>query len=112
MYCGEAASSRDHFVPRAFKAKIQDLGWAKKGDIVVPACRECNSTANDKVFGTLREKRAYVHDRYRKKYAKVLAMPRWSDEELAELGPTLRTAVVAGIRAQESLKARLRWPAR
>src|SRR5215469_6393639 len=44
-YCGEIADTKDHFIPRAFKKRIEDLGRAVDENILVPACKECNSTA-------------------------------------------------------------------
>lgn len=110
VYCGEVANSRDHFIPRAFQQRIEQLGWAKKGRLIVPACIECNSTAGSKVFRTITEKRAYIHGQYRRKYRKLLEAPVWTNEEIAELGPVLRSHVVAATQAVEIVKARLRWP--
>ncbi len=111
VYCGLPADTRDHFVPKAFREKIQDLGWVRNR-LIVPACNECNRTAGDKVFRTMKQKRGYIHERYRIKYRRILEMPSWSDEDLEELGYGLRTTVVAGLNARLTLRERLRWPAR
>ncbi len=110
FYCGEPAQGRDHFVPRSFQQRIEDFGWAKKGNVLVPACTECNSTANDKVFKTLTAKRAFIHSRYRVRYAKLLDAPHWTQEEIDELGKSLRSHVERSQYARDLLRQRLRWP--
>lgn len=109
VYCGEPANGRDHVIPRAFQQRIEDFGWAKRRKLIVPACGECNSTAGSKVFLTLREKRRYIHDRYRERYRKLLEAPNWTQEEIDELGPTLRTTVVRSQHAKDLIRARLAW---
>lgn len=110
VYCGNIADTRDHFIPRAFLKRIEDLGWANKDNIIVPACRECNSTAGAKVFNTLNQKRNYIHERYKVKYKKVLEMPKWEEHELEEFGHSLRVRIKQSMLAKEEIKARLRWP--
>ncbi len=111
VYCGEPANSRDHFIPRAFKKRIEDLGWAKKGNVIVPACIECNSTAGANVFRTLTEKRRFIHDQYRTKYRKLLEAPWWTVDEISELGTSLRSHVQRSQYAKDLMRDRLRWPA-
>lgn len=108
IYCGEAANSRDHFIPTSFVKTMEDIGFTRT--VIVPACVECNSTAGSQVFRTMREKRQYVHECYRAKYAKLLEAPDWSDDELNELGDTLRGHVLSGLYGKWKLKRRLRWP--
>ena len=82
----------------------------KKASVIVPACTECNSTAGAKVFSTISDKRKYIHSAYQKKYAKILLSPDWSESELEELGPTMRTHVVTAQNGKKLLKQRLAWP--
>lgn len=111
IYCGLPAEGRDHFIPTSFVTTMLSAGIVpKRTKVIVPACRECNSTAGSKVFGTIREKRAYIHDRYRQKYAKLLEAPAWSEEELEELGTFLRGYVRGSGEGRRLLLARLRWP--
>lgn len=110
IYCGDIANSRDHFIPRAFVKRIEDLGWADKDNIIVPACTECNSTAGSKVFATISEKRKYIHEQYKKKYKKLLEMPSWTEDELEEYGHSLRTHIKHSLTAKDEIRARLRWP--
>ncbi len=75
----------------------------------MPCCGECNSIASDHVFKTLRAKRSYIQDRLRKKYAKLINGPRWSDEEIAELGSTLRSHILRCRQVQELTIARIHY---
>lgn len=108
-YCGEPAHGKDHFIPQAFVKKISDLGWVV-GQLIVPACTECNSTAGDRVFRTLSEKRYYIHKRYKEKYAKLLNSPLWTKKEIDQLGPSLRDHILHSFYARQVIEARLRWP--
>jgi len=87
---------------------MEDIGFTRT--VIVPACGECNSVVESQVFRTLGEKRKYIHDFYRKRYAKMLAAPDWNDDELNELGNTLRGHVLSGLHGKRKLKRRLRWP--
>lgn len=89
---------------------MEDLGWVKKRNVIVPCCSECNSTAGAKVFRTLTEKRKYIHDQYKIKYAKLIDSPYWTKEEVDELGTSLQSHVRRAYYAQELIRARLRWP--
>jgi len=106
FYCGAPADTRDHFIPKAFYYTIQNLKWDQK-QILVPCCKECNSTAGDRVFKSFREKRLYIKERYLKKYAKYLDTPNWSQKELEELGSGLKSYIIAGQRIKFELRKRI-----
>ncbi len=113
FYCGMPAEGRDHFVPRVFVEVMRSAGIvARRSNVIVPACQECNSTAGSEVFATVGAKRSYIRAAYRKKYARLISAPHHSEEELAELGHGLRSRVRAGQEAQRLMLARLRWPNR
>jgi hypothetical protein len=109
MYCGVPADSRDHFVPRSYTNKMRAMGSSVHVSETVPCCRECNSTAGATIFSNVREKRFYIQDKYRNKYAKILNTPDWTQKELDELGPTLKSHVINGLRAKEITKQRIAW---
>jgi hypothetical protein len=104
-----AADSVDHFIPQSFASMIQDIGNIKNKK-KVPCCRECNSTAGSKVFLTVKEKRDYIHNRYRTRYKKLLEAPDWSDKEIESLGFTIQSHVKRSIEGKKIMKERLRWP--
>ena len=103
-YCGVPATSIDHVIPQTLRGRIPD--WE---DITVPACHECNSRLGDRVFNTLPARKRYIKERLGTKHAKLLRMPDWTEEELAEIGPTLQRHIRAGIAAKFLILARLAW---
>lgn len=111
VYCGEIATSIDHFIPKAFRLAIEDLGLVNNR-LLVPACRECNSTAGSQIFHSLKEKREYIHFCYRRKYRSLLESEDWTEGELNELGHTLRSSVKASQQAKMIIRRRLKWPKR
>lgn len=113
VYCGMPADTRDHFIPQAFVYKIADFG-VPINDLIVPACRECNSTAGDRIFKSLKEKRIYIKRRYLKKYRHILDAPGWTKAEINELGPGL--LLQSYVKRSQELKKltwqRLNWRGR
>lgn len=106
VYCGEIATTVDHLLP---------IGWSgdalRKRVPVVPACVECNSTLGDRHIPTVWERRAWLHARYRTKYRKRLRTVLLGADDLEELGPALRGAVIRQMDEHLRLMARLSWPA-
>jgi hypothetical protein len=56
-YCGYEATTVDHIVPYTY-------GGSDDEDNLVACCSICNSIANNRVFDTISEKRAFVRERY------------------------------------------------
>ncbi len=109
IYCGVPATTIDHFAPLSVVSAGSGILDTVKGRFLVPACGECNSIANSAVFPTIGAKRRYIQQRLRKKYATFLNMPYWSEDEIAELGHTLRTNVRNGLATKEWIIQRLAW---
>lgn len=110
VYCGAPATTEDHFVPLSVAAAMVEVGQFPNGALViVPACMECNSLAGAKVFRSIGSKRRYIHERIEVKHWEALAMPEWNEQELAEIGATMREYVLAGLREKEYTLRRLSW---
>ena len=109
-YCGDRATSKDHVLPVVYSNAHPDMPTERRDLLfTVPACRQCNSIASGRVFDSLGEKRAYIHDELRRRNRKLLESQSWSDEDLKELGPSLRRRLLAQRRRRERLVARLAW---
>src|SRR5207248_1833856 len=84
--CGERREVIDHVIP-----------WCtlRRGstEYLVPACRSCNAFLNDLPLSELGERRGVIRDRLAKKYAKLLATPDWTKDELASIEGWLRVVV-------------------
>ena len=117
-YCGAFATSVDHVVPQHLlkRAASAELNLARVMRInlwEVPSCRECNSLIGGAVFRDLPARVKYLKGRLRKRYAKILRMPRWTEEELRELGPELQRYVRMCTLARQAIQERVSWrPAR
>lgn len=106
------AAGRDHVIARAMRDAVQ-LRWphlAHRFDETVAACTECNSLAGAKLFITVGAKRRWLKKRLRVRYAKLLASPTWTEEEIEALGYELRTHVQRAQEARRLTMQRLRWP--
>ena len=109
IYCGMRATTKDHFVPLSVVAMLSTCGDMVTGKFLVPSCGECNAIASDRPFKTVAANRRFIHQRLRKKYKRLLAMPNWTPGEKEELGWTLRSSVEAGMAQKSVLEQRLAW---
>lgn len=95
-------------MPKVYAAMMEGVGIITPSRIL-PACLECNILAGARVFQTVGDKRRYVQSKIRQKYARVLAAPSWTDEEIDDLGFTLRTHVRHCQVAKKLTVERLAW---
>lgn len=96
VYCGQSAEAKDH-VPAVSTAWAFGTDYFRSQGIpllVYPSCQECNATlgAYSRRFD-LRGRAAYVYEKYRKKYDRVMNQREWEDEELEELDYSLRSYI-------------------
>lgn len=105
VYCGLSADTKDHLLPRTWTGDA-----ARKNVIVVPSCRQCNAAISDRYVMAVNERRKIAHNHIRKRASRLLKMPKWTPDEIAELGPTLRSSVERGVHDRRVAEARLAWP--
>jgi ribosomal protein S27AE len=98
-YCGEYASDVEHVIP-----KITALPT-----LTVPACRECNILAGKRVFSCFEHKKEFIQDKLKTRYRKLLSLPEWDAEEIAEMGPGLRRYIEESQIFREQVKQRVEW---
>ena len=115
-YCGQRASTVDHVIPQSMIRQLTALGDEEvtyqvlgKRALKVWSCRECNCLASDSIQESLQERKAYVKEKLRRRYQKLLDMPPWSQDELDVLGYALKTHVEASIKARDFVKQRIAW---
>jgi|ERR1700680_270423 len=109
-YCGGIAQCMDHVPPLSHAARMLDISRDELMSttlMVVPSCYECNGLAGSSYQATLSERRAYVKRRLREKYRQLLLVPKWSEDEIAELGYHLATVVKTADYKFESVRERL-----
>lgn len=99
VYCGDPATTQDHVMPISITARTEFWRPAVRAELagglwLVPCCNECNVLAGATPFRSILAKRAFVKAAIKKKYAKYSRGVLWEEDELAELGHTLRTKVL------------------
>lgn len=105
VYCGEPEECTDHFVPVSkFKEEIFHDGF-----FVLPSCTECNQIAWAHKFRTVHERQAFIHYKIKKKYAKLLRMPNWTEHEIGEMGCNAQTMIRVNLEKRNWVRERLQW---
>lgn len=109
VYCGDVADTVDHMVPLSFQRSAGKRFATRAGQNknLVPSCRECNNLAGNKIFDTKQDKKAYIINRLRSKYRKILDMPEWSKEEMEELSPTMQKFITSQMAKRGLLEMRI-----
>lgn len=102
-YCGAAdGNNRDHVVPAAYAQNAKHFHTE-----TVPACHECNTLLGSRLFVTIPTRAAYLLGAYERRYKKLLSTPAWTDEELNDLGPSLRDSIVAAEAQRKTVAIRI-----
>ena len=102
-YCGVSAQAVD-VVRRAVAP-----GRAEAYEARMPACRECRTLAAASRERWVEARKTAVKSRLRAMYGHRLAVPDWSERELAGLSPELRGYVTRSMHERDALKDRLAW---
>jgi hypothetical protein len=108
-YCGAAADTLDHVPPLHWVARMRQLDREVTGAMLIPACAECNAILGGKLFLTMPSRRAHIYERLKAKNHRILRMPEWDEDELAEISPKLARAFGAATETVHDLRARLFW---
>ena len=105
-YCGEACDQIDHTVPVSFVNQKPGVGSVFRF-MKVHACAECNGFASDYIHQTFFERRICIAKGVAKKYKRELLCPGWTDEEISEMGTSMRSSILALRDIRKSVKRRL-----
>jgi len=110
-YCGSSnPDTLDHTIPVSYYSS-EPVRKKKSSYIdpvpVVDSCRECNSTINSKLIFDVRGRAKHIKERYLKKYGSLLKSPDWDEEDLEDLGWSLRSTVENNIQLKENIQNRL-----
>jgi len=113
-YCGQRADCVDHVIPKSALRQLAALGdeaitkrIIRNRALKVWCCHECNCLLSDSLQESLPERKAYLKAKLKKKYKRTLNLPRWEEDEIAELGYNLRVYVVSSAKYKEWLKLRV-----
>ena len=109
-YCGDVSECRDHVVPVSFTSNIpaRKRGKTNKKD-TVPCCTECNSLLGNKLLTTVETRAAYLIGVMELRYANLLETPYWSQEDLDDLGYTMRSDIENTLNHKRNIIDRLKY---
>lgn len=85
FYCSGVAECIDHCPPLTLM-----MYYPTAPKILVKACNECNRILSARPLPTLISRLELLIKKYRKRYAKILTLPQWEHEEIAELSGSLK----------------------
>tara|TARA_Y100000590_G_C15537996_1_gene945807 strand:- start:41 stop:661 length:621 start_codon:yes stop_codon:yes gene_type:complete len=94
FYCGLPADTVDHVPPLNcvlnLRAEYENLNYLR-----VPSCGECNRLGSDEPHIEPFERKDFIQAKIREKYKKYLKAPDWEEEEIEEMGFSLRGSIEA-----------------
>lgn len=101
VYCGDIATSREHFPPASLTTK----------GLLLPCCLECNALAGTESGTDFALRAEIVKNKIRHKYQRALMVPLWGSDELDEMGRTLKGEIETWQRKRRIIQSRLAWNA-
>jgi hypothetical protein len=112
-YCGAwDGDNQDHIVPVSYNQNVSRVGGRRKGvsyKNTVPCCKECNSLLSDRLYFSIPSRAAYLLGTYERRYKKLLSQPDWSNEEIEELGPSMRTSTIQSMKDKNEVRRQLEF---
>lgn len=109
IYCGQESTGHDHVPPLVYVHALDEEAKNHLNLRKYPSCFECNSILGSKIILTLKDRRKYVYEKLKLKYASCLRMPTWSEEEMQELGRNLQDDVRSRATFGNVLRKRLAY---
>jgi len=110
VYCGSPSNDIDYVPPveqaYAFGKNFMETNYGAEF-LKVPCCNQCNQKIlRNKELMTIKERKKEVYKYLCKEKQNT---PKWTNDELGELGYTLSTKVIPLQNYQESLGRRIYW---
>lgn len=101
-YCGDSSVAWDHApaISQVDNLDIKILTEAGGTFTLYPVCRQCNDFLQNSAEHTLLERLAILDKKYARK---VNNYPEWSEEDLGELGSTLRSFILIEITKKDTI---------
>jgi hypothetical protein len=100
IYCGDIPTTIDHVPALVWMYCLGSERFKSQPVVTVPACARCNAWLGAKAYHTIRQRKGYIATRLREVFDRVMASPKWEDEEIEEMGFCLQT----GIRTREAIR--------
>lgn len=106
FYCGDLADSKDHILPQ--------VDGGANGETVL-SCRDCNVRMGARGALSIDQRLSLLIESLERKFQLTKPIPEWDDEELEELGHSLRSRIKSAIHQRQNalervihIRARLR----
>ena len=106
VYCGDPATCRDHYPPLNRISDYESLNLAREYYLLIPSCTHCNSVLGDSLQTTFPERVEALKDKLEAKFTRV---QEWDDDEVLELGPTLRSYVAVETAKDQKKQRRIEY---
>lgn len=108
VYCGLPADTYDHVPPLSRVDDYRALVTHQETYILVSCCRQCNSLLSNSLQENIICRYDVLKIRLRSRLNKHIMKREWTQEEIAQLGPNLKTKIMRAVnlhnRAQERLQ--------
>lgn len=95
-------------MPVSVQASTTAYRHNKKYGDTVPCCKECNSVLGNKLFETVQGRAKYIATSLKTRYKKVLSAPVWTADEMAEIGPDLRSSIMFSAVLRREVHSRIK----
>jgi hypothetical protein len=109
FYCGVPADTTDHVPPRSVRGELMALNITQWEFVEVPACHECNCALGARALWTLPSRKAWIKRWLRKRYARLLVIPEWTEVERADISERLNAFIDEGLFAAQVAHRRIKW---
>jgi hypothetical protein len=92
FYCSTPADTLDHVPPLSWIEAygLENLRRARTPLSLVPACGECNSLLGNKKLLYTDDRLRFLETKYHSLFEKLA---RWTDDEIAEMGPSFQQSL-------------------
>lgn len=98
-YCGELATTREHFPP------LVAVHWG----LILPACKECNAFAGTEWCFDFEMRISHIKQKIKYKYRRCLQTPDWEQDAISELGYGLKDGVITWGELKKIIEKRIAW---
>lgn len=104
IYCGLFAEEKDHIPPLYWIRECSEADC-----VLVWACKECNHTLRNQLLYTIEERCKFLYKKYKRKYAKILKIPNWSNKELSDIDKSFQLYILDGLTKKRATQERLKY---
>jgi len=106
IYCGQPADTIDHVPPVSRIDDYRAMDKVRELFVTVHCCRQCNNILGNSLQPTIIDRCEYLKDKLARRMTRVTL---WSDDELGDIGPNLRSKLIENNRRDKMLSDRVNY---